>query len=73
MIEFFRFGGEHQPLACFIVKISLISRTIIAISSKRISNTNNGVEFILEKSQSLVSEETRLEYLISYIINKYIL
>ena len=60
VIEFFRLGGANQPLAWCIVKISVITSTIIGISSERVSNPNS-VEFLFEKFQSLVTEETKLD------------
>ena len=35
IIEFFRLGGGTQPLALCIVKISVITSTIIGLSSER--------------------------------------
>lgn len=35
IIEFFRLGGGAQPLALCIVKISVITSTIIGLSSER--------------------------------------
>ena len=36
IIEFFRLGGGAQPLAWCIVKISVITSTLIGLSSERI-------------------------------------
>ena len=52
VIEFFRLGGANQPLAWCIVKISVITSTIIGISSERVSNPNS-VEFLLENFKVL--------------------
>ena len=52
IIEFFRLGGGGQPLALCIVKISVISSTIIGLSSQiNEENSVNSVnlEFFLEK------------------------
>ena len=58
IIEFFRLGGGGQPLAWCIVKISVITRSIIGLSSERFDEyTVNSVnyEFLIDKikTQSL--------------------
>ena len=46
IVEFFRLGGGGQPLALCIVKISVITSTIIGLSSERLEiNDVNSVNF----------------------------
>ena len=59
--EFFRLGGANQPLAWCIVKISVITSTIIGISSERVTQNPINFEFLLEKFQSLGMDETKLD------------
>ena len=40
IVEFFRLGGGGQPLALCIVKISVITSTIIGLSSERLENND---------------------------------
>ena len=47
IVEFFRLGGGGQPLALCIVKISVITSTIIGLSSERLeTNDVNSVNFV---------------------------
>ena len=47
IVEFFRLGGGGQPLALCIVKISVITSTIIGLSSERLENNDvNSVNFV---------------------------
>ena len=55
MIEFFRLGGGGQPFAWCIVKISVITSTLIGLSSERIEEFSvNSVnyDYILDKLKS---------------------
>ena len=46
IVEFFRLGGGGQPLALCIVKISVITSTIIGLSSERLeANSVNTVNY----------------------------
>ena len=46
IVEFFRLGGGGQPLALCIVKISVITSTIIGLSSERLdTNSVNSVNY----------------------------
>ena len=52
IVEFFRLGGEGQPLALCIMKISVITSTIIGLSSERFDEFSvNPInyEFLLDK------------------------
>ena len=52
IVEFFRLGGGGQPLALCIVKISVITSTIIGLSSERFDEFSvNPInyEFLLDK------------------------
>ena len=61
VIEFFRLGGASQPLAWCIVKISVITSTIIGISSERTLQNPINIELLLERFQSLRIEENQLQ------------
>jgi len=61
VIEFFRLGGASQPLAWCIVKISVITSTIIGISSERTLQSPINIELLLEKFQALGIEENQLQ------------
>ena len=49
IIEFFRLGGGAQPLAWCIVKISVITSTIIGLSSENVVENSVNNELLLEK------------------------
>ena len=53
IIEFFRLGGASQPLAFCIVKISVITSTIIGLSCRTNEENSVNYELILEKVKSL--------------------
>ena len=53
IIEFFRLGGGAQPLAWCIVKISVITSTIIGLSSENIGENSVNNELLLEKIKTL--------------------
>ena len=53
LIEFFRLGGAAQPLACTIVKISVITSTIIGLSTERVYVQSPAIENLIEKLKSL--------------------
>ena len=53
VIEFFRLGGGSQPLAWCIVKISVISSTVIGLSAGATDNNSVNVEAIIEKIKAL--------------------
>ena len=56
IIEFFRLGGEGQPLAWCIVKISIISSTIIGLSSGGNGgngDNNSNLELLLDGLKAL--------------------
>ena len=53
IIEFFRLGGASQPLAFCIVKISVITSTIIGLSCGTNEENSVNYELILEKVKSL--------------------
>jgi len=53
IIEFFRLGGASQPLAWCIVKISVITSTIIGLSHGINEEDSVNYELILEKVKSL--------------------
>ena len=53
IIEFFRLGGGAQPLAWCIVKISVITSTIIGLSSENVVENSVNNEFLLEKIKTL--------------------
>lgn len=53
IIEFFRLGGGAQPLAWCIVKISVITSTIIGLSSENVVENSVNNELLLEKIKTL--------------------
>ena len=53
IIEFFRLGGAGQPLAWCIVKISVISSTIIGLSVKTINGNEIMIENLIENLKAL--------------------
>ena len=56
IIEFFRLGGGGQPLAWCIVKISIISSTIIGLSSGGNGgngDNNSNLELLLDGLKAL--------------------
>ncbi len=53
IIEFFRLGGGNQPLAWCIVKISVITSTIIGLSSDGSGDNSVNYEILLDKVKAL--------------------
>ena len=53
VIEFFRLGGAGQPLAWCIVKISVLSSTIIGLSSEKEYQNMVKIDILLEKFKAL--------------------
>ena len=54
IVEFFRLGGGGQPLALCIVKISVITSTIIGLSSERFDEFSINLvkySFLLDKAK----------------------
>ena len=58
LIEFFRLGGAGQPLAWCIVKISVITSTIIGLSTDRVYINPGNIENIIENIKSLSLDKT---------------
>lgn len=53
IIEFFRLGGAGQPLAWCIVKISVISSTIIGLSAERNEDNIVDLQMLIGQLKSL--------------------
>ena len=53
LVEFFRLGGAGQPLAWCIVKISVITSTIIGLSTDRVYINPENLENLIENLKSL--------------------
>ena len=53
LVEFFRLGGAGQPLAWCIVKISVITSTIIGLSTDRVYINPENFENLIENLKSL--------------------
>lgn len=53
LVEFFRLGGAGQPLAWCIVKISVITSTIIGLSTERVYINPENLENLIENLKSL--------------------
>ena len=59
VIEFFRLGGAGQPLAWCIVKISVLSSTIIGLTSDKDYQNMVKIDILLEKFKSLCIDEDK--------------
>lgn len=53
LIEFFRLGDEAQPLVWCIVKISVITSSIIGLSTVRVYINPGNIENLIENIKSL--------------------
>jgi len=53
LVEFFRLGGATQPLAWCIVKISVITSSIIGLSTDRVYINSGNLDNIIENLKSL--------------------
>ena len=53
IVEFLRLGGANQPIAFFIVKISVLSSTIIGLSANANDENIVNLEMIYEKLKAL--------------------
>ena len=53
LVEFFRLGGAGQPLAWCIVKISVITSTIIGLSTDRVYINSANIDSLIENLKSL--------------------
>ena len=53
LIEFFRLGGAGQPLAWCIVKISVITSTIIGLSTDRVYINASNIDNLIEQIKAL--------------------
>ena len=58
LIEFFRLGGAGQPLVLCIVKISVITSTIIGLSTDRVYINLGNIENLIENIKSLSLDKT---------------
>ena len=57
VIEFFRLGGGQQPLAWTIVKISVLTSTIIGVSSYNGEEKAVILDNLMEKTKILTIDE----------------
>lgn len=57
VLEFFRLGGAREPLAWCIVKISVITSTIIGLSSDNNFQIQENADSLLEKIQTLYLDD----------------
>lgn len=53
LVEFFRLGGAGQPLAWCIVKISVITSTIIGLSTDRVYINSANIDSLIENLKAL--------------------
>ena len=53
LVEFFRLGGAGQPLAWCIVKISVITSTIIGLSTDRVYINSANIDSLIENLKCL--------------------
>ena len=53
LVEFFRLGGAGQPLAWCIVKISVITSTIIGLSTDRVYINSANIDSLIENIKAL--------------------
>ena len=53
LVEFFRLGGAGQPLAWCIVKISVITSTIIGLSTDPVYINSANIDSLIENLKSL--------------------
>ena len=53
LVEFFRLGGAGQPLAWCIVKISVITSTIIGLSTDRVYIYSANIDSLIENLKAL--------------------
>ena len=60
VIEFFRLGGGQQPLAWTIVKISVLTSTIIGVSSHNGEEKSVILDNLIEKIKTLPIDEKSL-------------
>ena len=53
LVEFFRLGGAGQPLVWCIVKISVITSTIIGLSTDRVYINSANIDSLIENLKCL--------------------
>lgn len=53
LVEFFRLGGAGQPLAWCIVKISVITSTIIGLSTENVTINSRNIKDLIESFKTL--------------------
>ena len=53
LVEFFRLGGAGQPLAWCIVKISVITSTLIGLSTERMYINTSNIDNLIDQLKVL--------------------
>ena len=69
LVEFFRLGGAGQPLAWCIVKISVITSTIIGLSTEKAYINSINAKDLIESFKTLQINSDLAPYKREYALN----